>query len=144
VPCADDSIDLVASRHPVVTPWGHIARVLRQGGEFVSQQVGPGSVRELTEAMIGPYDVSGRTPEEARAGAESAGLEVVRLTSSSQPMAFDDVAAIVVFLRKVIWIVPDFTVERFLPQLRLVHERIQTDGPFRATSERFLIVCRKP
>lgn len=144
VPLPDARVDLAISRHPVTTPWNEIARVLRPGGTYLSQEVGPGSVRELTAAMIGPFEVKCREPEVARARAEAAGLEVARLETASLPMTFHDVAAVVVFLRKVIWIVPDFAVDEYLPQLRALHDRIRAEGPFAATSERFLIECRKP
>jgi hypothetical protein len=50
----------------------------------------------------------------------------------------------VVFLRKVIWIVPGFTVTGYRDRLRALHEQIERDGPFRATTVRFLIEARKP
>ncbi len=145
LPFADNSFDLVVSRHPTVVLWDEIARVLEPGGTYLSQQVGAGSVRELTDFMMGPQPVDpGRSPELARAEATAAGLDVVRLTAESLPMRFNDVAAVIVFLRKVIWIVPGFTVEKYLPQLRAMHEHIEANGPFAATSERFLIEARKP
>jgi SAM-dependent methyltransferase len=145
VPFDDTSFALVSARHPTVTPWEEIARVLEPGGTLLSQQVGGGSVRELTEAMIGPYEMGdGRSPRTHVSSAEDAGLEVVRLETASLPMTFHDIAAVIVFLRKVIWIVPEFTVERYLPQLRALHASIEENGPFTATSERFLIECRRP
>lgn len=145
IPCADASFDLVVSRHPVSTPWTEVSRVLAPGATFLSQQVGAGTVRELTAAMIGPFEVgTAREPETHRAAAEAAGLEVTRLERASLPMTFDDVAAVVVFLRKVIWTVPEFSVEAYRPQLLALHERLRRDGPFRATSERFLIEAHRP
>ncbi len=144
-PFDDSTFDLVSCRHPTAAVWPEIARVLAPGGIYFSQQVGNGSVRELTEAMIGPYDVGdGRLPSAAIAEAEQAGLEVVDLQVASLPMTFDDIAAVVVFLRKVIWIVPEFSVEKYREQLWRLHNRIVAEGPFRATSERFLIECRRP
>ena len=58
--------------------------------------------------------------------------------------AFDDIGAVVYFLRLVVWIVPGFTVERYRAELRELHERIRADGRFVATSHRFLIEARKP
>ncbi len=58
-------------------------------------------------------------------------------------MTFDDIGAVVYFLRLVIWIVPGFTVEQFRDRLRDLHEHIEANGPFRATSTRFLIEARK-
>ena len=57
---------------------------------------------------------------------------------------FDDIGAIVAFLRKVIWIVPDFTVAAYRDRLRDLHDQIEARGPFIATSVRFLIEARKP
>ncbi|MDT0379341.1 class I SAM-dependent methyltransferase [Streptomyces sp. DSM 42041] len=146
LPFADEAFDLVVSRHPVTTWWEEIARVLRPGGTYFSQQVGPASVFEVTEHFLGPQPAgtrSRRHPDVARAAAEAAGLTVTDLRSESLHTAFHDVGAVVWFLRKVIWIVPGFTVERYREELRALHERIEADGPFVATTTRFLIEARK-
>jgi SAM-dependent methyltransferase len=144
LPFPAGTFDLVVSRHPVDTQWDEVARVLAPGGTFLSQQVGAGSVRELTDAMMGPQEVSlTRDPRRAVAEAEAAGLEVVDLRTAALRMEFYDVAAVIVFLRKVIWTVPGFTVNAYRPQLAEMHERIQAGGPFVAHSQRFLIEARK-
>ncbi|MGC0144652.1 class I SAM-dependent methyltransferase [Pseudactinotalea sp. Z1732] len=140
LPFDDGTFDLVVSRHPTVVLWEEVARVLRPGGTYLSQQVGKASVHELSEAMLGDFEPSdGRSPERAVAAAEGAGLRVRDLQTARLRMAFNDIAAVVHFLRKVIWIVPGFTVEAYRPQLELLHERIQAEGPFVAHSTRFLI-----
>ncbi|ROP35898.1 class I SAM-dependent methyltransferase [Saccharothrix texasensis] len=146
LPFADGTFDLVTSRHPVTVHWAEIARVLAAGGTYFSQQVGPDSGHEVYDFFLGPQPVghSDREPALARAGAEAAGLEVVDLRSAELRMEFFDVGAMVYFLRKVIWFVPDFTVEKYRDRLEALHERIQADGPFVAHSRRFLIEARKP
>ncbi len=145
LPFAAGSFDLVVSRHPVDTPWDEIARALVPGGTFLSQQVGAGSVRELTDAMMGPQEVSqGRSASRAVDAARSAGLIVADLRSASLRMEFRDIAAVIVFLRKVVWTVPAFTVDRYRGQLAALHQRITADGPFIARAQRFLIEARKP
>ncbi|MEW2496974.1 class I SAM-dependent methyltransferase [Streptomyces nodosus] len=147
LPFADGAFDLVTSRHPVHTHWQEIARVLRPGGTYFSQQVGPASVVEVAEYFLGPQSddaLSFRDPGRARAAAEAAGLEVVDLREARLRMEFHDIGAVVHFLRKVIWIVPDFTVERYEPRLRELHRRIESGGPFVAHSTRFLIEARTP
>jgi SAM-dependent methyltransferase len=80
LPFREASFDLVVSRHPTVAVWPEIARVLRPGGTYLSQQVGAGSNRELTDFMMGPQLVSrARSPQRAVAGARAAGLTVVDL-----------------------------------------------------------------
>ncbi|MFJ6215850.1 class I SAM-dependent methyltransferase [Streptomyces sp. NPDC092296] len=144
LPFGAAAFDLVLSRHPVTTCWPEIARVLRPGGTYFSQQIGPATNRELTEYFLGPQPPStARDPERARAAAEAAGLSVVDLRSESLRAVFHDVGAVVYFLRKVIWTVPDFTVDRYRTELRALHDRIQADGPFVAHATRFLIEARK-
>lgn len=145
LPFRAQRFDLVTSRHPVNTCWPEISRVLCPGGSYLSQQVGPGSVHELTEAMLGPTPVGlARDPDRIAAGAEAAGLRVRQLRSEALSMEFGDIAAVVHFLRKVIWIVPDFTVGAYRDRLAALHDRIQAEGPFVAHSQRFLIEASKP
>ncbi|MFI9648668.1 class I SAM-dependent methyltransferase [Streptomyces sp. NPDC052040] len=147
LPFADAVFDLVTSRHPVRTYWSEIARVLRPGGTYFSQQVGPASVFEVVEYFLGPQPPEircARDPRRARAEAEAAGLDVVDLREARLRMEFHDIGAVVHFLRKVVWMVPGFTVERHEERLRSLHERIRTQGPFVAHSTRFLVEARKP
>jgi len=145
LPFVAASFDLVVSRHPTVTRWDEIARVLAPGGTYLAQHVGAGTVRELTDFMMGPQPVNpARTTERAVAGAEAAGLTIVDLRAESLPVVFYDVAAVVHFLRKVIWIVPGFTVDGYRQRLAQLHQRIVTEGSFVAHSQRFLIEARRP
>ncbi|MET9375963.1 class I SAM-dependent methyltransferase [Streptomyces sp. NPDC002992] len=86
LPFADEAFDLVVSRHPVTVWWEDIARVLRPGGTYFSQQVGPASVFELVEYFLGPQPEEVRRkrhPDDACRAAEAAGLEIVDLRSES-------------------------------------------------------------
>lgn len=161
LPFPGESFDLVAARHPVLTRWDEIHRVLRPGGGFLSQQVGPGSVRELTEFLMGPRAMnealaesarrplprcataSGASPVALAAGAESAGFEVVDLRSEALRMEFHDIAAVVHFLRKVVWTVPGFTVGAYRAPLARLHDFMERHGPFVAYAQRVLIETRR-
>jgi SAM-dependent methyltransferase len=147
LPFGDAGFDLVVSRHPVTVWWAEIARVLRPGGSYLAQQVGPASVFELVEYFLGPQPAevrNSRHPDHARRDAGAAGLEVVDLRSARLRIEFRDVGAVVWFLRKVIWMVPGFTVERYRDRLRELHDRIEAEGPFVANSTRLLVEARKP
>ncbi|MFD0438287.1 methyltransferase domain-containing protein [Streptomyces chartreusis] len=147
LPFADAAFELVTSRHPVRAHWTEIARVLRPGGTYFAQHVGPHSVFELVEYFLGPQPEEvrgGRDPERERADAEAAGLEIVDLRAEELRIEFHDIAAVVHFLRKVVWMVPGFTVEAHRTRLRDLHEQIESDGPFVAHSTRHLFEARKP
>ncbi|MFD7746438.1 class I SAM-dependent methyltransferase [Streptomyces sp. NPDC059698] len=147
LPFGDAAFDLVVSRHPVTTWWEEIARVLTPGGTYFSQQVGPASVFELVEYFLGPQPPEvrrARHPDDARAAATAAGLDVVDLRSETLRTEFHDIGAVVYFLRKVVWMVPGFTVERYRRPLAALHRKIEEEGPFPARTARFLIEARKP
>lgn len=147
LPFGDAAFDLVVSRHPVTTWWNEIARVLRPGGTYFSQQVGPASVFELVEYFLGPLPPEvhrGRHPDDARTAAEAAGLDIADLRMETLRTEFHDIGAVIYFLRKVIWMVPDFTVDQYRTELKALHEQILADGPFVAHTTRFLIEAHKP
>jgi SAM-dependent methyltransferase len=143
LPFPPGTFDLVVSRHPVEVLWPEIARVLRPGGTYFSQQVGAGSNRELTDFMMGPQLVDpSRSPAVAVAEATDAGLEVIDLREQALRVEFFDVAAVVHFLKKVLWTVPGFTVDGYREVLAGMHEHIQASGSFVCYSQRFLIEAR--
>jgi SAM-dependent methyltransferase len=146
LPFADEAFDLVTSRHPNTIPWTEIARVLRPGGTYFAQHIGPATVSELVEHFIGPQPEAWarRHPDTERAQALAAGLEVVDTRMERLRQEYLDIGAVVYFLRKVIWTVPDFTVRRYRERLRKLHQRIEADGSFVAHSSRVLVEVRKP
>lgn len=146
LPFADAAFDLVTSRHPILARWSEIARVLRPGGTYFAQQIGPATVSELVEYFIGPQPQKWAEchPDVQSAQAQAAGLEVVDMRMERMRVEFFDIGAVIYFLRKVIWTVPDFTVQRYRERLRELHERIEADGPFVAHSTRVLVEARKP
>ncbi|MCT2583365.1 class I SAM-dependent methyltransferase [Actinophytocola gossypii] len=147
LPFRDGVFDLVVSRHPVRTWWGEIARVLAPGGTYLSQEVGPASVFELVEFFLGPQPDevrNGRHPDRTRREAEAAGLEIVDLRMERLRTEFYDIGAVVYFLRKVIWMVPGFTVAEYRATLRRLHDLIEAEGRFLAHTTRILVEARKP
>jgi SAM-dependent methyltransferase len=146
LPFADEAFDLVTSRHPVSVRWSEIARVLRPGGTYFAQQIGPATMSELVEYFIGPQPQKWAEfhPDTQSAQAKAAGLQIVDLRMERLRAEFFDIGAVIYFLRKVIWAVPDFTVERYRERLRELHKRIDHDGPFVAHASRLLIEARKP
>jgi SAM-dependent methyltransferase len=144
LPFADESFDLVSSRHPVELVWIEIARVLKEGSTFIAQMVGAGSNRELYEYLMGPQDQNmSRSPALAVTKAQLAGLRLIDLREEALEVAFFDIGAVVHFLRKVPWTVPDFTVGAYRDRLGKLHEQIERDGQFVCHSQRYLIEMAK-
>lgn len=144
LPLAEDSFDLVISRHPIEVWWKEIARVLRPGGTYFAQHVGPHSLRSLSEFLMGPLPgTSARDPGVERRRAECAGLVVQRMDLEHPRTAFFDIGAVVYFLRLVPWIVPGFTVSHHRDSLRELHQAIERDGAFETTASRTLVEATK-
>ncbi len=146
LPFADHAFDLVTSRHPVSVWWSEIARVLRPGGSYFAQHIGPATMGELVEYFIGPQPQKWAEfhPDAVRAQVAAAGLRVVDVRMERLRAEFFDIGAVVYFLRKVIWTVPDFSVARYRDRLAELHERIESQGLFVAHPTRVLVEARKP
>ncbi len=146
LPFADRSFELVSSRHPVAPDWPELARVLVDGGTYFAQHVGPDSASELIEYFVGPLPKGPhvRDPERESDAARGAGLEIVDLRTARCRMEFFDIGAVVYTLRKCVWWVADFSVERYRETLQRLDADIRAHGPFVAHSTRTLIEARRP
>jgi SAM-dependent methyltransferase len=145
LPFGDAAFDLVASRHPTVTVWPEIGRVLAPGGRYLSQQIGAGTNRGLYEYLMGPQPLSdARSAQRHADQARAQGLEVGRLAEQALRVDFFDIGAVVYFLRKVLWTVPDFSVGRYRSRLLDLHAQIEAAGRFTCYAQRFLIDARRP
>ncbi len=145
LPFPDGSFDLVTSRHPVRPDWEGVHRVLLPGGIYFAQHVGPASAFELIESFLGPLPElrGGRDPRHERDAAEKAGLTVLDLRTARCRMEFFDIGAVVWILRKCVWWVPDFDVERHHDTLVEIDAGIRTHGAFVANSTRHLIEAQR-
>ena len=146
LPLPDESFDLVTARHPVRPDWAEIHRVLAPGGFYFAQHVGPASAFELIEHFLGPIpgQRSGRDPQRESSAAQDVGLVVTELRTARCHMEFHDVGAIVWILRKCVWWVPDFTVEKYRDKLIELDRQMRSGEPFIAHSSRHLIEAQRP
>jgi hypothetical protein len=145
LPLRDGVFQLVSSRHPVDPDWPEISRVLAAGGTYFAQHVGPASAFELIEWFLGPLtrERLGRDPEREAAAARAAGLRIVDLRTARCRMEFFDIGAVVYVLRKCVWWVPGFTVDRYAGALRRLDAHIREHGSFVAHSTRTLVEARR-
>ena len=117
--------------------------MLAPGGTYFAQHVGGGANVEMSEYFLGPLDRGNRRHHSVEAdAARAAGLEIVQCRNERLELEFFDVGAVVFFLRKVVWTVPDFTIDRYRTRLRELHDQIDRDGVFRSTTSRTLLEAR--
>jgi hypothetical protein len=142
----DESFELVTARHPVRPDWEQIHRVLTPSGCYFAQHVGPASAFELIEHFRGPLPEArkARDPQRECAAAQSAGLVVTDLRTARCCLEFYDVGAVVWILRKCVWWVTDFSVEKYRDELADLDVRMRGGEHFVAHSTRHLIEARRP
>jgi hypothetical protein len=114
-------------------------------GTYFAQHVGGGTNVEISEYFVGPLDSGDRRHHEVEAEqAKASGLEIVQCRNERLQLEFFDVGAMVFFLRKGVWTVPDFSVDRYQARLQDLHDQIEHDRVFRSTMSRTLLEARKP
>src|SRR4051812_18904619 len=141
LPFHDDSFDLVLNRHSSYWP-NEVARVLRPGGMYLTQQRGEGD-DDLLRLFDRPVHVGPDFDLAVAVGQlEDAGFESLRAEEFDATVRFFDVGAVVYYLRAIPWIVPNFDVEADRATLHRIHDTIQSEGSFGVGSYRFLIEAR--
>lgn len=142
MPFADDEFDLVLNRHADFNS-SEVARVLSPGGTFLTQQVHGMWLWDLQAA----FNAAPQWPD-ATAGKyvpmlEAAGLTIVTVKEWEDRMVFEDVGAIVYYLKAIPWEVPGFTVKTHLRYLLALHERVEAGEELGFYTARYLIEARK-
>lgn len=144
LPFPDDTLDLVTNRHGSYNPL-EVLRVLKPGHTFITQQVGDQTNRRLHE-LLGcekllehPWNV-----DYAAQALADAGWQIVERQEEFFPTRFHDVGAIVYYLKAVPWEVPDFSVEKYWPQLVAIRDLLQREGHVDISFHSFFLVARKP
>ena len=132
LPFRSGVFDLVSNRHEAFNAR-EVARVLRPGGWFVTQQAHSGSdqFHELLglAAPNGPEFELELALEQVR----SAGLEVEVAEAGTAVTTFADVGALAWYLKSVPWAVPGFTIGQFRETLL----SLQRQAPIAVPSTRF-------
>lgn len=144
LPFRNDSFDLIFDRHEAFRGT-EVARVLRPGGTFITQQVGSLNEVELNDVLGGGVKPClSPTLDEYVAQLEHADLEVLEAQEAFPGKRYFDVGVVVTFLRAVPWQYEGFDPSAHVEGLRAIHEIIAEHGAFTAHMHRFLLVCRKP
>lgn len=141
MPFPDRRFDLILDRHEAFDA-PEIARTLRPGGVFLTQQVGADNFVEAHELFGAPVAYPDSTLAHATAGLEAAGLRIDDAAAWRGRTTFVDVGALLGYFARVPWDVPaDFSVDVYRDVLLRLHHG---DVPLAFTQSRFWLRAHRP
>lgn len=145
LPLPDEMFDLVINRHEYYDP-AELMRILKPGGIFLTQQVGPRNCVELNQYLGAPIDanVTYWKLDQEIGALEQAGFSVLQCHEQVLESNFFDIGAVVFYLKVIEWQIEGFSVAKYEQRLRDMHELIELQGAFFASEQRFLIEAQKP
>lgn len=144
IPFKDESFDLFLNRHGDFDA-AEVFRLLRQGGIFITEQVGGDNDRDLVELVLPgtPQPFPHLYLAQQRRNFENAGFQIVQAEEAYRPITFYDVGAFVWFAHIIKWEFPGFSVDGCFERLLKMQETIDRDGKLEGTIHRYLIVAKK-
>ena len=137
LPFRTQVFDLVTNRHESFLA-NEVARVLRRGGTFLTQQTHSGSRRFHELLGTDPPDPQELELDLVVVQLPDAGLRIDEAEAGTATTVFADIGALAWYLRSVPWAVPDFTIGRYRQALLRLH-----DGPIRVPHKRFWLQAHK-
>ena len=145
LPFGDKEFDIVINRHGDFNAQ-EIHRILKNGGIFITQQVGAENDRELVNLLL-PKVTELPFPEQylniACEKFRQAGFEILEARECFSPIRFFDIGALVWVARIIEWEFPDFSVDSCLEQLTNAQKLLEENGSVSGTTHRFFLVAQK-
>lgn len=141
LPFAAESFDLVLDRHEALEP-SEVARVLRPGGEVITQQVGHDTWPELRDALPAvEFPDHFRLYQE---GFRAAGLVIEEAARHEERVAFAVLGELVYMIMLTPHTFPDFDPTRDIEAVLDFADKQRSDEGIVMTETHYLIRARKP
>lgn len=144
MPFDDARFHIIINRHGAYDIQ-ELRRVLKQGGLYITEQVGEDNDRELVELLLPgtskPFH--GLNLKEQKALFEQTGFKILKAEECFRPIKFYDVGALVWFARIIEWEFPNFSVDRCFNQLLEAQKMIDENGVVEGRIHRYLIIAKK-
>ena len=140
LPYAEAAFELVIDRHSGA-PASELARVLKPGGHYVTQQVGGQNCLDINRFFedTPSYEYADASLQENVRALEAAGLRILTAQEAFPAWTFTDVAGVVFYLEAIPWQIQGFSVETYRDRLYELHNLIQRDGGWTVRQHRYLI-----
>lgn len=145
LPFEDDYFDIIINRHESFS-LSEVKRILKEGGVFITQQVGGRNNKEMSKFLLGEYSKIidfnfnlDRVVQEAL----NTGLKIIRKGEYFPKTRFFDVGALVYLAKIIEWEFPGFSVERCFDRLIELQCIIEKQGYIETMEHRFFLIAVK-
>lgn len=145
IPLPDACLDLISNRHGSYSEC-EVMRLLKPGGNFLTEQVGGQNDIHLNELLQDKvnFEYSYWTKDLITHQLKDVGFELLTVKEEFPLAEFADIGAVVFYLRIIPWQVAGFTVDKYRDKLLAIHQDILAHGPLQVHDHRILVEARKP
>lgn len=144
LPFASDSFNIVINRHDCFDLC-EVDRVLKQGGYFITQQVGYKNNNDLSKKLIANFKVP-KTSHKLKnylLTLKELNYQIILSKEAFLESNFFDIGALVYYAKIIEWEFPNFSVDSCFDMLCKCQEEIERNGFIKGTDHRFIIVAKK-
>lgn len=140
----DKTFDMIINRHESFD-IAEVHRILKQGGYFITQQVGGMNNNDLSRKILDDFTpkYSQHQLENNLAELREIGFNILLANEAFPYITFTSVEALVYFAKIIEWEFPHFTVESCFKELCQLQVEIEKKGCIVGTEHRFIIVAQK-
>jgi SAM-dependent methyltransferase len=142
VPFSNGEFDLVLNRHGGFNP-SEVGRILAPGGTFLTQQVHVDTNCDLRIAFDADLLWPDAHPGYYVPRLEAAGMQMIDVQESTGKHGFNDVGALVFYLKVIPWTVPGFSVETHRDYLFTLKDKLDRGQPLAFEWKSYLIEARR-
>lgn len=143
LPFADEEFDLVLNRHSAFDET-EVFRALKPSGVFLTQQVNEDNLKDL----LNEFETTSKfenswTLEIAVERLTKAGFTITQTGKWQGKLEFNDVGALVYYLKAIPWIIPEFSVDTHKKYLKKLQQKLDKEKALPFTQTRFFIQAQK-
>ena len=142
MPFKDEEFNLILNRLDAFNS-SEVYRILKKNGTFLTQQVGGGNLHDLIDEFNAVTNLKKWTLSSIKKDLIKVGFEVMKAQEWKGLMEFNEVGAIVYYLKAIPWVLKGFKVEKHIKYLEKLQQKINNGEKLIYTQVRYLIITKK-
>jgi SAM-dependent methyltransferase len=145
LPFKNGEFDLVLNRHGAVNEkiCKEVFRILKPEGIFLTQQVECKDMWDLKKVFKAPIKWPSITLRNTIRNLKKAGFKIDIAEQWEGKYTFQEVGALVYYLKAIPWVVEGFSVDTHLDYLKKLQERLEKKGKLTFSNRLFLVLAEK-